>query len=125
MSAQEKPQKKGGIFGWVAELSHDNKEKERHAHQHQQHVHQQSMTANTPGQNQNGWDLTRIMGRHLSMRCPLSCLCYRCAGFVTATASEDWTLVLEVCERASASESGAREAARALRSEFKYVFIFC
>lgn len=43
-----------------------------------------------------------------------------CLGYLTATASEDWTLVLEVCDRASASESNAKEAVRALRREFKY-----
>ena len=42
-----------------------------------------------------------------------------CLGFVTATASEDWTLLLEMCDRAS-TESGAKEAAKALKSELKY-----
>jgi hypothetical protein len=42
-------------------------------------------------------------------------------GYLTATASEDWSIVLEVCERASASEANAKEAARALRREFKQV----
>ncbi|KAJ7619440.1 hypothetical protein FB45DRAFT_159331 [Roridomyces roridus] len=41
-------------------------------------------------------------------------------GFLTATASEDWTLALDVCEHASANENNAREAVRALRREFKY-----
>ncbi|KAJ7233307.1 hypothetical protein C8J57DRAFT_1577728 [Mycena rebaudengoi] len=41
-------------------------------------------------------------------------------GFLTATASEDWTLVLDVCDQASSSESNAKEAVRALRREFKY-----
>lgn len=41
-------------------------------------------------------------------------------GKLTATASEDWTIVLELCERASANEAAAKEAARALRREFKY-----
>ncbi|KAJ7145894.1 kinase-like domain-containing protein [Mycena epipterygia] len=40
-------------------------------------------------------------------------------GFLTATASEDWALVLDVCEHASANESNAKEAVRALRREFK------
>jgi hypothetical protein len=42
-------------------------------------------------------------------------------GYLTATASEDWALVLEVCERASANETNAKEAIRALRREFKYI----
>jgi hypothetical protein len=40
-------------------------------------------------------------------------------GYLAATASEDWALVLEVCERASANENNAKEAVRALRREFK------
>ena len=40
-------------------------------------------------------------------------------GFLTATASNDWTHLLELCERASASESAVREAAIALRQEFR------
>ncbi|KAF7373433.1 Kinase-like protein [Mycena sanguinolenta] len=35
--------------------------------------------------------------------------------FLTAAASEDWTLVLDVCDHASASEASAKEAVRALR----------
>ena len=42
-------------------------------------------------------------------------------GYLTATASEDWALVLEVCERASSNESNAKEAIKALRREFKFV----
>jgi hypothetical protein len=42
-------------------------------------------------------------------------------GFLTATASDDWTLLLELCERASASETAAKEAAKALKQEFKCV----
>ncbi|KAJ7353459.1 hypothetical protein DFH08DRAFT_692568, partial [Mycena albidolilacea] len=42
------------------------------------------------------------------------------AGFLTANASEDWTLVLDVCDHASATEANAKEAVRPLRREFKY-----
>ncbi|KAG1720828.1 uncharacterized protein EDB91DRAFT_1177162 [Suillus paluster] len=44
----------------------------------------------------------------------------RMIGYLTATSSEDWTLVLEVCERASSNEANAKEAMKALRREFKY-----
>ncbi|KAI0277856.1 hypothetical protein BGY98DRAFT_977023 [Russula aff. rugulosa BPL654] len=44
----------------------------------------------------------------------------RMIGYLTATSSEDWTVVLDVCERASATEANAKEAAKALRREFKY-----
>jgi len=42
-------------------------------------------------------------------------------GYLTATASDDWTLFLELCERASSSENMAKEAARALKQELKCV----
>ncbi|KAF7326908.1 hypothetical protein MVEN_02584700 [Mycena venus] len=41
-------------------------------------------------------------------------------GYLTATALEDWTLVLDVCDHASATEAHAKEAVRTLRREFKY-----
>ncbi|KAF5353476.1 hypothetical protein D9756_008105 [Leucocoprinus leucothites] len=44
----------------------------------------------------------------------------RMIGFLTATSSEDWALVLDVCDRVSANENNAREAVKALRKEFKY-----
>ncbi|KAF5314300.1 hypothetical protein D9619_011863 [Psilocybe cf. subviscida] len=40
--------------------------------------------------------------------------------YLTAAASDDWTLVLEVCDRASTSKSNAKEAVRTLRRKFKY-----
>ncbi|KAG8889013.1 hypothetical protein FRB98_006061 [Tulasnella sp. 332] len=61
--------------------------------------------AGTPGTGQEPyavqWDLSRTIG------------------YVTATGSEDWTLFLNICERAS-TESGAEEAAKVLRMEFIY-----
>ena len=42
-------------------------------------------------------------------------------GFLIATASDDWALTLELCECASSSESAAKEAAKALKQEFKCV----
>ncbi|KAG5651828.1 hypothetical protein H0H81_007260 [Sphagnurus paluster] len=44
----------------------------------------------------------------------------RMIGYLTATSSEDWSIVMDVCERASANEANAKEAVRALRREFKY-----
>ncbi|KAK1227557.1 hypothetical protein PQX77_009467 [Marasmius sp. AFHP31] len=41
-------------------------------------------------------------------------------GFLIGTASEDRSLVLDACERASASEANAKEAIWALHREFKY-----
>ncbi|KAG2152802.1 hypothetical protein DEU56DRAFT_977193 [Suillus clintonianus] len=40
--------------------------------------------------------------------------------YLTATSLEDWVLVLEVSDRASATEANAKEAMKALRREFKY-----
>ncbi|KAK7027599.1 hypothetical protein R3P38DRAFT_2526314, partial [Favolaschia claudopus] len=44
----------------------------------------------------------------------------RSTGYITDTASEDWSLILDVCDLASSSEANAKEAVRALRCEFKY-----
>ncbi|KAG6906989.1 hypothetical protein DXG01_011065 [Tephrocybe rancida] len=41
-------------------------------------------------------------------------------GYLTATRSEDWGLILEITELASANENNAKEALRALRNELKY-----
>ena len=41
-------------------------------------------------------------------------------GYLSATAAQDWPLLLEVSERASAT-AAAREAVRSLRREFKFV----
>jgi hypothetical protein len=41
-------------------------------------------------------------------------------GYLTATSSDDWALLLEVCERASLNEGNAKEAVRAIRKEFRY-----
>ncbi|KAF7373420.1 Kinase-like protein [Mycena sanguinolenta] len=41
-------------------------------------------------------------------------------GYLTTTASMDWTLILDVCDNVSATEANAKEAVRALRREFKY-----
>ncbi|KDQ17109.1 hypothetical protein BOTBODRAFT_53695 [Botryobasidium botryosum FD-172 SS1] len=48
------------------------------------------------------WTLTQVMGYWIGNK------------------SEDWMLVLDICDRAGSSEAGAKEAARALRKEFKY-----
>jgi len=42
-------------------------------------------------------------------------------GYLIATASEDWALVLDVCDRVSANEANAKEAVKTLRREFKCV----
>ena len=40
-------------------------------------------------------------------------------GYLTATASDDLTMLMDLCERTSTSKSAAKEAAKALRQEFK------
>ena len=42
-------------------------------------------------------------------------------GYLTAIACEDWAVVIDVCERASATKANAKEAAKALSREFKCV----
>ena len=68
-------------------------------------------------------ELTRMIGEYIGLADPIGQMVnygYG-VGFLTATASEDWSLVLEVCDRASASEANAKEAVKALRREFKCV----
>jgi hypothetical protein len=45
-------------------------------------------------------------------------------GHLTANGNEDWTFVLELCEKASASEANAKEAVQTLRWEFKFAIYF-
>jgi hypothetical protein len=68
-------------------------------------------------------ELTKLIGMLLTFT-PIPPTFTVFKGYLTATGSEDWGLVLEVCERASATESKAKEAAKALRREFKYVLFF-
>jgi hypothetical protein len=42
-------------------------------------------------------------------------------GYLVATHADDWSFVLEVCERTNLNETNGREAAKALRKEFKSV----
>ncbi|KAG9041697.1 hypothetical protein FS837_011880 [Tulasnella sp. UAMH 9824] len=81
---------KRGFLDWLA----GDKEKIARA----QHATERSLSPDPIGQN---WGLTKLMG------------------FVVATVSEDWTLLMEVCEQAS-TEAGAKEAAKALRYEIRY-----
>ena len=46
---------------------------------------------------------------------------YLAIGSLVATASDDWTLLLELCDRASASRGAGREAAKIRRREFKCI----
>ena len=71
-------------------------------------------------------ELTRMIGKHCELPDAIGQSVdwgYIAIGYLTATASEDWSLVLEVCDRASASEANAREAVKALRREFKCVTV--
>ncbi|KAJ7673151.1 hypothetical protein DFH06DRAFT_1319349 [Mycena polygramma] len=99
---QQQPPKdknKGGFWGRGGEKDRDREraEQERKARDREQH-HQRGRE----GRPDEGNELTRKIG------------------FLTATASEDWTLVLDVCDHASATEANAKEAVHALRREFKY-----
>ena len=66
-------------------------------------------------------DLMRMIGIYTALPLPLIIPDPFHIGYLTATSSEDWRVVLDVCERASATEANAKEAAKALRREFKCV----
>ncbi|KAK1227556.1 hypothetical protein PQX77_009466 [Marasmius sp. AFHP31] len=95
---KEKERKEGGWLSKWTSGGHD-KDKDKD-HGHGQRERSQSWQLVHP--EEQGGELTKLIG------------------FLTATSSEDWALVLDVCERASASDSNAKEAIRALRREFKY-----
>jgi hypothetical protein len=42
-----------------------------------------------------------------------------CIAHLTATDNDDWSVVLQLCEMASASAANAKEAVKALRLEFR------
>ena len=66
-------------------------------------------------------DLMRMIGIQTALPCCLSLSDPFYLGYLTATSTEDWAVVLDVCERASATEANAKEATKALRREFKCV----
>ncbi|KAL0578808.1 hypothetical protein V5O48_003174, partial [Marasmius crinis-equi] len=84
--------------GWLSKLTGGgaDKDKDHHHHGHTLGHGQKERERSQSWQlvqhnNEEGGELTRSIG------------------FLTATASEDWALVLDVCERASASDANAKE----------------
>ncbi|KAK1220511.1 hypothetical protein PQX77_016721 [Marasmius sp. AFHP31] len=91
--------KDGRLSGWLSRWTSSGHDKDKDKdHGHGQRERNQSWQLVHPEEG----ELTRLIGS------------------LVATSSEDWALVLDVCERASASDSNAKEAIRALRREFKY-----
>ena len=64
-------------------------------------------------------ELTRMIGKFMFRPSEAQIQTSWPSGYLTATASEDWALVLEVCERASTNEAAAKDVSKALRREFK------
>ncbi|KAL0061695.1 hypothetical protein AAF712_011503 [Marasmius tenuissimus] len=93
---KEKDRKEGG---WLSRWTIGGRDKDKD-HGHGQRERSQSWQLVHP--EEQGGQLTRLIG------------------FLTATSSENWALVLDVCARASASDSNAKEVIRALCREFKY-----
>ncbi|KAL0061889.1 hypothetical protein AAF712_011265 [Marasmius tenuissimus] len=87
------------ISGWLSRWTTGGGDKDR---DHDHGPREQSQSWQLVHPEEQGGELTKLIG------------------FLTATSSKDWALVLDVCERASASDSNAKEAIRALRREFKY-----
>jgi hypothetical protein len=106
-SIREEKRERGGFWAWASSGGEHNRDR-REIHPRED------------GQQ----DLTRMIGiklGSLSRSASLTPLFF--LGYLTATSSEDWAVVLEVCERASANEANAKEASKALRREFKCVSI--
>ncbi|KAL0570080.1 hypothetical protein V5O48_011874 [Marasmius crinis-equi] len=95
--------------GWLSKLTGGGADKDKNHHHH----------GHTLGHGQKEWERSQSwqLVRHNNEE---GGELARTIGFLTATASENWALVLDVCERASASDASAKEAIRALRREFKY-----
>lgn len=99
--------------GFWERANERNKEREREKEKQREKERKED-------QDQN--ELTRMIGA-LYCRCHSVIERTEClVGYLTATSSEDWSLVLEVCERASINETNAKEAMKALRKEFKCAF---
>ncbi|KAJ7938198.1 hypothetical protein B0H13DRAFT_2648652 [Mycena leptocephala] len=99
---KEKEKSKGGFWGRGSEKDRDRERAEMEAREREAREREHREQARGRERRDEENELTRKIG------------------FLTATASEDWTLVLDVCDHASATEANAKEAVRALRREFKY-----
>jgi hypothetical protein len=108
----EKKEKKGFLWSGKEKAKEKEREKERERPRERERDRDRERTDD---------ELTRMIGASstLSIMMEHSSICRR-AGYSTASSVEDWALALEICERASANEANAKEAATALRREFKY-----
>ncbi|EIM80080.1 uncharacterized protein STEHIDRAFT_162965 [Stereum hirsutum FP-91666 SS1] len=108
-SREEKDRReKKGLWDWATQgmererdkRLHREKEKEKEEEEHH--------------------EITRMIGAFIALFSSSQPSSFPSPGYLSATASENWSIVLEVCERASATEANAKEAAKALKREFKY-----
>lgn len=111
---REDKRERKGFWERASERSKDKeKDKEKKHHHREQERKDEDAQA----------ELTRMIGASAEHASSYSTRCFTKPaipeGYLTATSSEDWSLVLEVCERASANEANAKEAMKALRKEFK------
>lgn len=106
LNSAQSPPKSNGHPQHVERTHYENQEREGSIHSQQD----KSWTRGLFGTTGSGKEREREANAELM----------RMIGFLTAAAPDDWSLVLEVCDRASASESAAKEASKALRREFKY-----
>ncbi|KAH7100457.1 hypothetical protein BKA62DRAFT_830916 [Auriculariales sp. MPI-PUGE-AT-0066] len=88
------------------------------------HVHTTHAPPPPPGQQQQKLQWKGLFGRDKKNDAPAQQVAYpgeltRMIGYLTGFAADDWTVILEVCQRATANEANAREAAKALRRELK------
>jgi hypothetical protein len=108
----EKKEKKGFLWSGKEKAKEKEREKERERPRERERDRDRERADD---------ELTRMIGASstLSIMMEHSSIC-RCAGYSTASSVDDWALALEICERVSANEANAKEAATALRREFKY-----
>ncbi|KAK1227561.1 hypothetical protein PQX77_009471 [Marasmius sp. AFHP31] len=93
-------EKDGRLSGWLSRWTSGSHDKDKDKdHGHSQRERSQLWQLVDPGKQ---GELAKLIGSFI------------------ATSPEDWALALNVCGRASASDSNAKEASRVLRRAFKY-----
>ncbi|KAF8183889.1 hypothetical protein K438DRAFT_1134098 [Mycena galopus ATCC 62051] len=101
------PREKAKTKGWFRRLGRGGKDKDKeNERERADRVARDVREAHELEQLRGQWDEENELTRKI--------------GFLTATASENWTLMLDVCNHASATEAYAEEAVNALWGDLKH-----